>query len=72
MQVVKELKELGSIVIPTAAMNCVVHVRAMVSVLVLGRLGAQELAGGRALHWLHKHYRLLCFVRPCIRDGPCL
>eukprot|EP00253_Pinus_taeda_P032983 PITA_32983 len=46
LQVVKELKELGSIVIPTAAMNCVAYVRAMVSVLCLGRLGARELAGG--------------------------
>eukprot|EP01018_Ginkgo_biloba_P018202 Gb_27110 [translate_table: standard] len=44
--VAEELKELGSIAVPVAAMNCVVYVRAMVSVLCLGRLGGLELAGG--------------------------
>lgn len=46
MEVVDELKMLGSITFPVAAMNCVVYVRAMVSVLCLGRLGSLELAGG--------------------------
>lgn len=46
LQIVKELKELGKIVVPVTAMNCVVYVRAMVSVLCLGRLGSLELAGG--------------------------
>eukprot|EP01018_Ginkgo_biloba_P012997 Gb_20431 [translate_table: standard] len=46
VQIVGELKELGSITLPVAAMNCVVYVRAMVSVLCLGRLGGLELAGG--------------------------
>ncbi|ERN20668.1 hypothetical protein AMTR_s00070p00181900 [Amborella trichopoda] len=45
-QVMEELKELGSMTIPIAAMNCVVYIRAMVSVLCLGRLGSLELAGG--------------------------
>eukprot|EP00253_Pinus_taeda_P001069 PITA_01069 len=46
LQIVKELEELGRIVVPVTAMNCVVYIRAMVSVLCLGRLGSQELAGG--------------------------
>lgn len=45
-QVLDELKQLGGITIPVAAVNCVVYVRAMVSVLCLGRLGGLELAGG--------------------------
>lgn len=32
--------------LPTTAMNCLVYVRAVVSVLFLGRLGSLELAGG--------------------------
>jgi MATE family multidrug resistance protein len=45
-QILEELKELLGIACPMAAMNCVVYVRAMVSVLCLGRLGGLELAGG--------------------------
>ncbi|CAM6037684.1 unnamed protein product [Sphagnum compactum] len=45
-QILEELKELMQIACPMAAMNCVVYVRAMVSVLCLGRLGGLELAGG--------------------------
>ncbi|GLJ20370.1 hypothetical protein SUGI_0370090 [Cryptomeria japonica] len=46
LQIMEELKELGKIVVPVTAMNCVVYLRAMVSVLCLGRLGKIELAGG--------------------------
>lgn len=46
MQIVEELRELMGIACPMAAMNCVVYVRAMVSVLCLGRLGGLQLAGG--------------------------
>ncbi|KAJ7534092.1 hypothetical protein O6H91_13G079300 [Diphasiastrum complanatum] len=45
-QIVEELRELGKIALPVTAMNCLVYVRAMVSVLCLGRLGGLELAGG--------------------------
>ncbi|KAL7263623.1 hypothetical protein ACSBR1_001728 [Camellia fascicularis] len=45
-QVVEELKELWSLALPITAMNCLVYVRAVVSVLFLGRLGSLELAGG--------------------------
>ncbi|KAK3039300.1 hypothetical protein RJ639_026684 [Escallonia herrerae] len=45
-QVVDELKELWSMALPITAMNCLVYVRAVVSVLFLGRLGSLELAGG--------------------------
>ncbi|KAJ4868114.1 MATE efflux family protein [Raphanus sativus] len=45
-QVVEELKELWGMVLPITAMNCLVYVRAVVSVLFLGRLGSLELAGG--------------------------
>ncbi|PIN23335.1 putative membrane protein, predicted efflux pump [Handroanthus impetiginosus] len=45
-QVVEELKELWSMAFPITAMNCLVYVRAVVSVLFLGRLGSLELAGG--------------------------
>nr|XP_043618455.1 protein DETOXIFICATION 54 [Erigeron canadensis] len=45
-QVMEELKELLSMVIPITAMNCLVYCRAVVSVLFLGRLGSLELAGG--------------------------
>ncbi|XP_010247682.1 PREDICTED: protein DETOXIFICATION 54-like [Nelumbo nucifera] len=45
-QVIEELKELWSMAFPITAMNCVVYIRAMVSVLFLGRLGSLELAGG--------------------------
>ncbi|KAK4387279.1 protein DETOXIFICATION 54 [Sesamum angolense] len=45
-QVVEELKELWSMALPITAMNCLVYVRAVVSVLFLGRLGSLELAGG--------------------------
>ncbi|KAL7128435.1 hypothetical protein ABFS83_14G316800 [Erythranthe nasuta] len=45
-EVVEELKELWSMALPITAMNCLVYVRAVVSVLFLGRLGSLELAGG--------------------------
>ncbi|XP_031097399.1 protein DETOXIFICATION 54-like [Ipomoea triloba] len=45
-QVVEELKELWGMALPITAMNCLVYVRAFVSVLFLGRLGSLELAGG--------------------------
>ncbi|XP_061361854.1 protein DETOXIFICATION 54 [Gastrolobium bilobum] len=45
-QVVEELKELWSMALPITAMNWLVFVRAVVSVLFLGRLGSLELAGG--------------------------
>ncbi|KAI3522315.1 hypothetical protein L1887_11851 [Cichorium endivia] len=45
-QVMEELKQLLSMVIPITAMNCLVYLRAVVSVLFLGRLGSLELAGG--------------------------
>ncbi|XP_059631899.1 protein DETOXIFICATION 54 [Cornus florida] len=45
-QVLEELKELWSMALPITAMNCLVYVRAVVSVLFLGRLGSLELAGG--------------------------
>ncbi|KAJ0231999.1 Protein DETOXIFICATION 54 [Hirschfeldia incana] len=45
-QVTEELKELWAMVLPITAMNCLVYVRAVVSVLFLGRLGSLELAGG--------------------------
>ncbi|MCI24274.1 MATE efflux family protein, partial [Trifolium medium] len=44
--VVEELKELWSMALPITAMNMLVFVRAVVSVLFLGRLGSLELAGG--------------------------
>lgn len=45
-QVVEELKELWAMALPITAMNCLVYVRQLVSVLFLGRLGSLELAGG--------------------------
>ncbi|XP_054802208.1 protein DETOXIFICATION 54 isoform X1 [Prosopis cineraria] len=45
-QILEELKELWSMVLPITAMNMLVFVRAVVSVLFLGRLGKLELAGG--------------------------
>ncbi|XP_004515105.1 protein DETOXIFICATION 54 [Cicer arietinum] len=45
-QVVEELKELWGMALPITAMNMLVFVRAVVSVLFLGRLGSLELAGG--------------------------
>ncbi|KAI3777315.1 hypothetical protein L1987_47115 [Smallanthus sonchifolius] len=45
-QVMEELKELLSMAIPITAANCLVFLRAVVSVLFLGRLGSLELAGG--------------------------
>ncbi|CAH2042877.1 unnamed protein product, partial [Thlaspi arvense] len=45
-QVVEEVKELWGMALPITAMNCLVYVRAVVSVLFLGRLGSLELAGG--------------------------
>ncbi|KAF5202196.1 Detoxification-like protein [Thalictrum thalictroides] len=45
-QIVQELGKLWSMALPITAMNLVVHVRFMVSVLFLGRLGSLELAGG--------------------------
>ncbi|KAL8250799.1 hypothetical protein R6Q59_034492 [Mikania micrantha] len=45
-QVMEELSELMSMAVPITAMNCLVFLRAVVSVLFLGRLGSLELAGG--------------------------
>ncbi|KAL9250150.1 DETOXIFICATION 54-like protein [Drosera capensis] len=45
-QVVEEFKELWAMAMPITAMNCLVYIRAAVSVLFLGRLGSLELAGG--------------------------
>ncbi|KAL9229088.1 hypothetical protein vseg_004599 [Gypsophila vaccaria] len=45
-QVIEELKELWSMALPITAMNCLVYIRAVVSVLFLGRLGSLQLAGG--------------------------
>lgn len=45
-QVAEELKELWGMAFPITAMNCLVYIRAVVSVLFLGRLGSLELAGG--------------------------
>ncbi|URD81943.1 Multidrug and toxin extrusion protein [Musa troglodytarum] len=41
-----ELRELWAMAAPITAMNCLVYLRAMVSVVCLGRLGPLELAGG--------------------------
>ncbi|CAL9774706.1 unnamed protein product [Musa acuminata subsp. burmannicoides] len=41
-----ELRELWSMAAPITALNCLVYLRAMVSVVCLGRLGPLELAGG--------------------------
>lgn len=46
LQIFEELKKLLEVAGPMAALNCVVYVRAMVSVLCLGRLGGLQLAGG--------------------------
>lgn len=46
VQVVVELRKLMGIAGPMAALNGVVYLRAMVSVLCLGRLGGLQLAGG--------------------------
>lgn len=40
------MKELWGMAFPITAMNCLVYVRAVVSVLFLCRLGSLELAGG--------------------------
>ncbi|KAL6522231.1 Protein DETOXIFICATION 54 [Orobanche minor] len=45
-QGVQEFKELWSMALPITAMNLLVYIRAVVSVLFLGRLGSLELAGG--------------------------
>ncbi|CAN6687150.1 unnamed protein product [Malus baccata var. baccata] len=45
-QVLEELRELWGMAFPITAMNCLVFIRAAVSVLFLGRLGSLELAGG--------------------------
>ncbi|KAB2012997.1 hypothetical protein ES319_D09G127900v1 [Gossypium barbadense] len=45
-EVVEEVKELWGMALPITAMNWLVFVRAVVSVLFLGRLGSLELAGG--------------------------
>ncbi|KAE8719569.1 G-type lectin S-receptor-like serine/threonine-protein kinase [Hibiscus syriacus] len=45
-EVLEELKELWGMALPITAMNWLVFVRAVVSVLFLGRLGSLELAGG--------------------------
>ncbi|KHN32803.1 MATE efflux family protein 9 [Glycine soja] len=42
----EEMKELWGMALPITAMNMLVFVRAVVSVLFLGRLGSLELAGG--------------------------
>lgn len=44
--VAEELRALWSMAAPITAMNCVVYLRAMISVVCLGRLGPLELAGG--------------------------
>ncbi|XP_040378709.1 protein DETOXIFICATION 54 isoform X2 [Oryza brachyantha] len=44
--VASELRELWRMAAPITALNCVVYLRAMVSVLCLGRLGPLDLAGG--------------------------
>ncbi|RWW18322.1 hypothetical protein GW17_00017694 [Ensete ventricosum] len=44
--VAMELRELWAMAAPITAMNCLVYLRAMVSVVCLGRLGPLELAGG--------------------------
>ncbi|RZS27739.1 hypothetical protein BHM03_00061261 [Ensete ventricosum] len=44
--VMAELRELWSMAAPITALNCLVYLRAMVSVVCLGRLGPLELAGG--------------------------
>ncbi|WOK96412.1 hypothetical protein Cni_G05119 [Canna indica] len=44
--VAAELRELWAMAAPISAMNCLVYLRAMVSVVCLGRLGPLELAGG--------------------------
>ncbi|KAJ7530500.1 hypothetical protein O6H91_14G006000 [Diphasiastrum complanatum] len=46
MQILEELKELAKLAVPITGMNLLVYVRAMISVLCLGRLGGLELAGG--------------------------
>ncbi|CAO2834739.1 unnamed protein product [Amaranthus hypochondriacus] len=45
-QIIEELKELWGMALPITTMNCLVYIRAVVSVLFLGRLGSLELAGG--------------------------
>ncbi|XP_072998535.1 protein DETOXIFICATION 54 [Typha latifolia] len=45
-EVLDELRELSSLCLPITAMNLLVYLRAMVSVLCLGRLGPLPLAGG--------------------------
>ncbi|KAM1080776.1 hypothetical protein ACFX1X_015643 [Malus domestica] len=45
-QVLEELSELWEMTFPIMAMNCLVFIRAAVSVLFLGRLGSLGLAGG--------------------------
>ncbi|KAK9758198.1 hypothetical protein RND81_01G214600 [Saponaria officinalis] len=45
-QVIEEVKELWSMALPITLMNCLVYIRALVSVLFLGRLGSLQLAGG--------------------------
>lgn len=45
-QIAEELIELWSMALPVTAMNCLVYIRAVVSVLFLGHLGSLELAGG--------------------------
>lgn len=40
------MKDLWAMTLPITAMNCVVYLRALISVLCLGRLGSLELAGG--------------------------
>ncbi|KAJ8641637.1 hypothetical protein MRB53_018331 [Persea americana] len=44
--VLQELKDLWSMTLPITSMNLVIYLRAMLSVLCLGRLGSLELAGG--------------------------
>ncbi|KAJ7530492.1 hypothetical protein O6H91_14G005800 [Diphasiastrum complanatum] len=45
-QILEELKELAKLAVPITGTNLLVYVRAMISVLCLGRLGGLELAGG--------------------------
>ncbi|KAJ6837693.1 putative protein DETOXIFICATION 54 [Iris pallida] len=62
MAVAEELRELWSMAAPITAMNCVVYLRAMVSVVCLGR-GPPGARRRRPLHRVHQHHRLLRALR---------
>ncbi|CAN6468740.1 unnamed protein product [Victoria cruziana] len=46
MQIVEEAKQLKEAFIPLTAMNLIIYLRSMTSVLCMGKLGSLELAGG--------------------------